>query len=80
MDSAKIERGASTATVEMTVIEVSYGIDTSLVERGCGAAIFSRVDGSVSVRWVDGLVKSKKMSSSDRQPLKRFFCSRHRPG
>ena len=39
MDSAKIEKGANTATVEITVIEVWYGIDTSLVERGCGAAI-----------------------------------------
>jgi hypothetical protein len=26
------------ATVEMTIIEVRYGIDTSLVERCCGAA------------------------------------------
>jgi len=47
MDSTKIERGERIATVEMTVIEW-YGIDTSLVERSCGAAnaaatIFARL-------------------------------------
>eukprot|EP00984_Skeletonema_dohrnii_P004278 scaffold1514_cov113-Skeletonema_dohrnii-CCMP3373.AAC.8 len=46
MDSTKIERGERIATAEMTVIEW-YGIDTSLVERSCGAAnaatIFARL-------------------------------------
>ena len=49
MDRMKIERGASIATVEMTVIEVWYGIAaSSLVERdidddAVAAAIFAPI-------------------------------------